>query len=284
MPIRCPNCNETYHAAGAKVCHMCGSPLPDTGDVPEAFPAQQLLYLPLTKTFNVNDVSFQMNLVEPGSFWMGVPHGREMEADSFEKPSHLVKVGAFYIGEAPVTQALWKAVMDYNPSGLWDRGDNRPVTRVSWSDCDCFLRKLNDLTDGYFRLPTEAEWEYAARGGSFSKETDYPGSENVYEVAWFRKNSRYKVHDVKGKLPNELGLYDMAGNVYEWCQDIYDYYDTRYHSVKNKGWRVIRGGCFGTDADCFALDDLCRVWKRGCARPGDRGNGNGLRLCLGVAL
>ena len=147
----------------------------------------------------------------------------------------------FYIGETEVTQALWTTVMGSNPS-LFE-GDNRPVEMVSWNDCQEFIAKLNSLTKRQFRLPKESEWEYAAKGGSRSHGYEYSGSNNIDEVAWYRDNAEivgkdspdYGTHVVKTKAPNELGLYDMSGNVWEWCQDLYD---------SSGSYRVDRGGCW----------------------------------------
>ncbi len=166
-----------------------------------------------------------------------------------EKPVHSVTLSDYMIGETEVTQALWRAVMGSNPS--YYKGDYLPVERVSWEDCQEFISKLNSLTRQRFRLPTEAEWEYAARGGSKSRGYKYSGSDNLGDVAWYYENSGDKTHSVKTKDSNELGLYDMSGNVWEWCEDFYDENAYSSHSSTNpKGpssgsWRVYRGGCYG---------------------------------------
>ena len=163
-----------------------------------------------TKTFDVNGVSFTMIPVEGGTFTMGATS--EMTApDSDEKPTHQVTLSSYYMGETEVTQALWQAVMGSNPS--WFQGDNLPVEWVSWHDCQTFISRLNSLTGKRFRLPTEAEWEYAARGGNQSRHTQYSGSSRIDDVVWYEDNSGRKTHPVKTKQPNELGLYDMSGNV-----------------------------------------------------------------------
>ena len=196
-----------------------------------------------TKTFDVNGVSFTMIPVEGGTFTMGATSEQE---DPFEdeKPTHQVTLSSYYIGETEVTQALWKAVMGSNPSEF--KGDNLPVESVSWHSCQTFISRLNSLTGKRFRLPTEAEWEFAARGGNQSRHTQYSGSSRIDDVAWYEDNSGYKTHPVKTKQPNELGLYDMSGNVGEWCQDWYDRYSsdaqTNPTGADSESDPVLRGG------------------------------------------
>lgn len=184
------------------------------------------------ETFNVNGVSFDMVRVDGGSYQMGSYSG-----DSDEQPVHSEYVGTFYIGKTEVTQALWAAVMGNNPSSF--RGDTRPVENVSWYDCQEFVERLSRLTGRVFRLPTEAEWEFAARGGTRSRGYTYSGSDDVYRVAWYTENSGSTTHPVAQKLDNELGIYDMSGNVWEWCSDNYS---SNYSSPRNSSFRVGRGG------------------------------------------
>ena len=222
------------------------------------------------KVFTVNGVSFKMIAVKGGTFQMGIDDGYE-----WEKPVHQVTLSDYYIGETEVTQELWSAVMGSNPS-KFTGNMQRPVEWVSWNDCQTFISKLNQLTGETFRLPTEAQWEYAARGGNKSKGYTYSGSNAIDDVAWYNDNSDRMTHPVKTKAPNELGIYDMSGNVFEWCSDWYGSYssaaqtdptgsDTGFH-------RVYRGGSWNT----FATD--CRVANRNRNMPALGRSSYGLRL------
>ena len=228
------------------------------------------------KVFNVGNVSFKMIPVEGGTFTMGATSEQGGDADSNEKPAHLVKLSGYAIGETQVTQALWKAVMGSNPS--YFKGDNLPVEQVSWDDCEEFIRKLNRLTGKNFRLPTEAEWEYAARGGNKSQGYKYSGSNNIGAVAWFEDNSKKQTHPVATKSPNELGIYDMSGNVWERCSDRYgDYNGTSQTNPMGPvigSSRVVRGGSWYFDAR------YCRVSNRDFSTPSNRYSGLGFRLAL----
>ena len=166
-------------------------------------------------TIPVKDgVSIEMIRVKSGSFDMG---------NVFNEPIHRVTLtNDYYLGKYEVTQALWKTVMGNNPSFF--KEDNNPVEQVSWDDCQIFIEKLNALTGFHFRLPTEAEWEYAESGGRKSRGYRYSGSNTLGDVAWHNGNSGSKTHTVGTKQPNELGIYDMTGNVAEWCQDVYGPY------------------------------------------------------------
>ena len=223
----------------------------------------------------VNGVIFNMIKVDGGTFTMGAT-SEQKNPDDDEKPTHQVTLSSYYIGETEVTQALWKAMMGNNPS--YFKGDNLPVEKVSWEDCQTFIGKLNDLTGKSFRLPTEAEWEYAARGGKRSNHTQYSGGSMIDDVAWYRGNSGSKTHSVKTKKPNELGLYDMSGNVWEWCQDWYgsygSYVQTNPTGPGSGAYRVDRGG--GWDYN----ERGCRSSNRSSYSPGYRFCSLGLRLAL----
>lgn len=167
--------------------------------------------------FAVEGVGFVMKKVEGGTFTMGATPEQERYAKDWEKPPHEVTLNGFFIGKYEVTQRLWRVVMHSNPSV--EKGDDLPVSNVTRKECDVFIGKLNAMTGRQFRLPTEAEWEYAARGGNKSLGYVYSGSDNCDEVAWYEKDSGGKLHAVGTKKPNELGIYDMNGNAAEWVQD-----------------------------------------------------------------
>ena len=234
---------------------------------------------PGIETFTVNGVTFNMVFVEGGTFTMGATPEQGSDAHDKEKPAHDVTLSSYCIGETEVTQALWVAVMGDNPSPTPYSGDlQHPVIRVSWYDCQNFISKLNEITGKTFRLPTEAEWEYAARGGNKSKGYKYAGSNQVSNVAWCGANSNTMIHPVATKAPNELGLYDMSGNVFEWCQDIYGPYssDTQIDPAgpTTGSARIFRGGCW--------LDSYwyCRVSCRESNGPYINNDCLGLRLAL----
>lgn len=239
------------------------------------------------KTFTVNGVSFKMIPVKAGTFTMGAT-SEQTGACNDEKPAHQVTITKdYYMGETEVTQALWKAVTGYSPTAdgyQWESSygldGGYPAYYISYEDVQPFISKLNSLTGETFRMPTEAEWEYAARGGSESKGYLYSGSNNLSEVAWFYDNSSRMTRPVKRRSPNELGLYDMSGNVMEWCSD---WYDSSYYSVSassdpkgptSGSYRVIRGGgWYDKAADC-------RVAFRLKSEPWNYGTLSGFRLAL----
>ncbi|MCI6473928.1 MAG: formylglycine-generating enzyme family protein [Bacteroidales bacterium] len=245
--------------------------------------------LPIT----VEGIVFNMIKVDGGTFMMGASEETDNYSWEREHPAHQVALSSYYIGETEVTQALWKAVMGKNPSKT--KGDDLPVERVSWYDCQKFIEKLNSLTGKKFRLPTEAEWEFAARGGNKNRHTQYSGSKRINDVAWYWQNSgdmnlsgqwdgekikrnNCKIHPVKTKMPNELGIYDMSGNVCEWCHDWYGAYSSNAQTnptgPESGTNRVFRGGSWNVVATC------CRTSIRLDGTPNYRENFVGLRLAL----
>ena len=226
------------------------------------------------RVFTVDNVSFTMIHVEGGTFQMGATQEQKDPYED-ERPVHQVTLSPYYIGETEVTQELWQTVMGSNPSHY--KGPLLPVERVGWDDCVAFIGKLNERTGQNFRLLTEAEWEFAARGGNKSRGYQYSGSNNLDDVAWYDSNSGSSTHDVKTKQPNELGIYDMSGNVWEWCQDWKDSY--KGESQKNPtgassgSRRVKRGGSW----DDFV--GACRVAFRSLISP-SYSDCHGLRLAL----
>ena len=223
----------------------------------------------------LDEIMRNMVYVEGGTFIMGAT-AEQKNTEKREEPAHSVTLSSFYIGKYEVTQSLWKAVMGSNPSHF--EGDNLPVENVSWNDCQTFLRKLNAMTGKNFRLPTEAEWEFSARGGNLSRGYQYSGSKKIDDVAWYRNNSGSKTHNVGTKAPNELGIYDMSGNVWEWCQDWKGSYSssaqTNPKGPSSGSYRVIRCGGWGSSAR------FCRVANRSSSSPDDWDCYLGLRLAL----
>lgn len=233
------------------------------------------------ETYTVNGVSFNMIRVEGSSFLMGSSDG---DAEIDEKPVHQVTLSDYYIGETEVTQELWLAVMKDNPAMFIDK--KKPIEKVSWEECIEFILNLNELTGKEFRLPTEAEWEFAARGGKEGKKFEYSGGNSINDVAWYDRNAYkkgeynpdYGTHAVKTKQPNELGIYDMSGNVYEWCSDWKEWYSgsplTDPKGPLNGKHRVVRGGSWGHKAT------YCRNTDRSQEAQNTRSQYIGLRLAL----
>ena len=224
-------------------------------------------------SFKIKDVTFIMKHIEGGTFEMGATPEQGNDAYDDEKPVHKVTVDDFYLGEIEVTQLLWEAVMGNNPS--YFSGDSLPVGDVSWNDCQQFIKNLNMQTGNKFRLPTEAEWEYAARGGKYHRGYKYSGSDIIDDVAWYNGNV---VSNALSKKANELGLYDMSGNMWEWCSDWYGNYPSS-DQINPEGpasgmFRVLRGGSWG----CVARK--CRVSSRHSRAPGYYDVQNGFRLAL----
>ena len=218
----------------------------------------------------LNKLINNMVYVSGGTFIMG---GDE---SSDQTPTHSVTLSSYYICKYEVTQALWRAVMGSNPSKF--KGDNLPVEQVSWNDCQTFINRLNSYTGRNFRLPTEAEWEFAARGGNYSRHYKYSGSNYISDVAWYCDNSGNRTHPVGIKQANELGLYDMSGNVWEWCSDWYGSYSSYSQSnptgATSGFGRVERGG------NWCGLARYCCSSHRSYYAPGNSFDDLGLRLVL----
>ena len=245
--------------------------------------------LPNNGVITVNGVTFKMIKVSGGTFEMGSTKGEDEE-----QPVHSVTLSDYYIGETEVTQELWQAVMGHNPSHF--KGNKLPVEKVSWNDCQKFITKLNELTGQNFRLPTEAEWEFAAKGGTQSKGYTYSGSNSLGDVGWYCDNSSSnisdndsvndvswnddatsnKTHEVATKAPNELGIFDMSGNVCEWCHDWWDYYSssrqTNPAGSSSGPGRVLRGGSW------FYVAANCRTARRYSSSPSSSSWYYGFRL------
>ncbi len=292
---RIPEVESTYSSALVMLLLDCSSVLEDSfGELKHAaktFIERMENYTAAPDTipglYTVNGVSFQMVEVEGGTFKMGVDSVAYETglANIDELPAHEVTVSTFSIAETEVTQELWQAVMDSNPSNFTD-DPQRPVENVSWEDCQEFINRLNALTGMNFRLPTEAEWEYAANGGNMGTGTLYSGSEDISNVAWYYSNSYvvgsgspdYGTHAVATKEANELGLFDMTGNVFEWCSDWYGTYNeepqTDPAGPEAGIQRVVRGGSWiSTSRDS-------RNTSRNGEAPANRGFNIGLRLAL----
>ena len=227
----------------------------------------------VTEVVTVGNVSFEMALVEAGSFTMGATPEMQLDDENYyssERPAHKVTLtNDFYIGKTEVTRGLWKAVMgSYAGYDQNVDADNKPMAFVSWNDCQKFITKINELTGKTFRLPTEAEWEFAARGGNKSGKFKFSGSNNIDEVGWYTNNSDDVAQDVATKKPNELGVYDMTGNLFEWCADAeYEYdgadqTDPLGESEVSDAYRVKRGGsCISPEWPVAARTNSSPDWS-----------------------
>lgn len=235
--------------------------------------------LPKDVTIQVGDVGLRMIYVEGGVFTMGGTDEQGEDVKAYEEPAHPVKLNSYYIGMTEVTQELWETVMGWNYA--WNTESNQlPMEDVSWEDCNEFAEVLSERTGKKFRLPTEAEWEYAARGGIKSGNHKYSGSDNIDDVAWYVSNSDDMTHKVGTKNANELGIYDMNGNVWEWCQDWYGEYSTSSYDnptgPKTGDFRIYRGGSYKEKAE------YNRTSNRSFNRPDFRYGNIGLRVVMEV--
>lgn len=228
------------------------------------------------QTYYAHGVSFKMIGVQGGSFRMG---STDSDADSDERPTHMVTLNSYYIGETEVTQELWEAVMNYNPSEF-QYSSQLPVEFVSWDDCRDFIRELNSITGKEFRFPSEAEWEYAARGGHQPSSTKFSGSNSIAAVGWYNSNSEETTHPVKMKKPNSLGIYDMSGNLWEWCQDWYGPYSSNNANNPSGPFsgsnKVLKGGAWNGGPK------NCRLTNRDGRTTDYASNRLGLRLALSL--
>ena len=236
--------------------------------------------LPAPMSYRVNKVTFKMVRVEQGGFWMGAQHMDTAEfnydrmSQTDELPVHYVAMKEdYYIGQTEVTQRLWKEVMGDNPSAK--RCKKKPVTNVNYYDIQEFLYRLDSITGMHFRLPTEEEWEYAARGGKNTRGYVFSGSDDVDRVGWYNGNTR-RLKKVKKRAANELGIYDMSGNVWEWCSTQYRYFDKERNATLGKDGEMycIRGGAWQLPKG------MSRVSWRGKRLPDLKNSFGGFRLCL----
>ena len=284
MPVynECPKCHTTFPSYG-RFCPNCGTQVRVEQNDTDSMLGRGIG--PEELEFIVGSCRFKMIRVDGGTFTMGATKEQGNNARDDERPTHQVTLSDYYIGQTEVTQALWKAVMGESVTQnanlyTFGVGADYPMYYISYDDCTTFVNKLNTLLSSQlggkrFALPTEAQWEFAARGGNKSKGYKYAGSNNFYEVAWYGGG---KTHPVAQKQPNELGLFDMSGNVWEWCKDWYDNYSS--NAQKNPQgpadgtYRVYRGGSRSSCAD------YCRVFHRGYDTPDKRSGSLGLRLCL----
>ena len=225
------------------------------------------------EVIEVNGVKFNMIGVQGGTFKMGATEEQGDYGNDNEKPVTDVTVEDFEIGQTEVTARLWQAVMGVLPIGNDEKHLDKPVVNVSWFNCQDFLLRLGALTGRRFRLPTEAEWEYAARGGARSRHYRFAGSHEIPTVAAYTKNTDGKVVPVKGRLANELGIYDMSGNAWEWCQDRYHEYGKAVPE-EEVPWHVMRGGSAASPWDA------CRVSNRQKIPASNTKGTFGLRLAL----
>jgi formylglycine-generating enzyme required for sulfatase activity len=232
---------------------------------------------PVLKTPPPSTIAFDYPMIEVqgGTFLMGSPASEKGRYD--DECQHHVTVKSFQIGKYPVTQGLWKAVMDGANPSYFNTCDPCPVEKVSWDNVKVFIQALNSKTGKEFRLPTEKEWEFAARGGNSSRGFLYAGSNDLASVAWYDKNAEGKTHPVGTRNANELGIHDMSGNVWEWCEDIYSAYPCDTEKRRDGAGRVLRGGGFG-DAEHY-----CRVAYRGGGHPGGHWHDDGFRLALSLS-
>lgn len=299
--MKCPNCNKEI-SNDSKICNHCGSLVKAENEFLECEHCHKTIpsdsnycpfcgsgitigekFVPETLTVKLEDVNFSFNmiLVRHGSVMIGSEDEQMDDGLTTEEPRVLSLQNDFYIGETLVTQSLWYLVMHQRPSRFGKVGsfaDNwiqLPVEDVSWKECQTFIKELNKLSGKSFRLPTELEWEFAARGGEKSQGYRYSGSDNANEVAWFQENSEEETHPIAELNPNELGIYDMSGNVAEFCSDWFTEDDGETLG------RVIRGGDHLENGDWLRLSSS---FNRSFMDPEIKDRTVGFRLALSVDL
>lgn len=262
-------------SAGNKTTMVCEEPINEETLINEENTSKTVEPNESPLEFDIEGIKFKMIKVAGGTFDMIASASSNSMGLPSKENVQRTTLSDYCIGETQVTQALWEAVMGDNPSKF--KGENLPVECVSWNDCQTFIEKLNEITGKTFRLPTEAEWEFAARGGNNGKHYQYSGSDDLKDVAWYVGNSD-KTHDVATKQPNELGIYDMSGNVWEWCSDWYGNYccgsQTNPTGPSSGAFRVLRGGSRSNGAE------LCRLSYRNNYAPSCHNDSIGLRLAL----
>ena len=243
-------------------------------DVADVNAAIDLIFTFAPRVYTVNGVTFQLNEVAEGKFYMGATV--EQGGWDNERPVHRVILSPYFIGQTEVTQELWTAVMESNPS--YFKGSNRPVESISYDDCLAFLERLDSITGVPFRLPTEAEWEFAAKGGMLTQETLFAGNNDCDLVAWWGDETNSGTHPVAQLEPNELGIFDMSGNVWEWCHDWYNYYSSgRVTDPQGRTtglYRVQRGGAWNFSSA------FCRCTSRAMGAPDNKTRSLGFRIAL----
>jgi formylglycine-generating enzyme required for sulfatase activity len=272
---QCAGGNPTAAQQKINQCNAKLNPDSKSGKTSASSNSKQKAY----QSFTVNGVTFKMIFVQGGTYTMGCTFEQGDDCESDESPAHSVTLSSFYMGETEVTIGLWKAVMGSLPPNVAYWGDdNYPITYMRWEDCQVFIQRLNQLTGKSFRLPTEAEWEYAARGGINTHYYKYAGSNSIGDVSWFYGNHERCEQIVKTKGANELGLYDMSGNMDEWCSDWYGSYSsspqTDPQGPSTGTERVYRGGSWGSKPIYH------RVTCRSHSGPTERYSSLGFRLAL----
>ena len=248
-----------------------------TGQGNNALSSKQLRERDSLMAVSILNLDSDFVFVQGGAFEMGLPDTSTVEGGEIAKPLHKVNLNSFYILKTLVTQALWYSIMDTNPS-FHKNCYTCPVENVSWVDAQKFINKLNTIMKEHYRLPTEAEYEYAARGGNKSRGFDYSGSNEINDVGWYINNSKGRSHTVGEKKPNELGLVDMSGNMWEWCSDWYEMFYYKVSPSDNpqgpaKGdKKVVRGGTW------LSLDEGCLIISRGALSPVSKDKFTGFRI------